>query len=86
MPPPASGEDDWNAAQKALAEARAMQGSQRFEALKRAGQLRYDAHKKRQETEPKSKVKLPRQNDLGIENNSAIDARAVEGAKPPRQE
>jgi Tfp pilus assembly protein PilX len=37
---------DWKAAKLALAEARQLTGSQRIEALKRAGQLRYDAHKK----------------------------------------
>ena len=45
-PPPENEFDDWKAAERALAEARGLQGSQRFEALKRAGQLRYDAHKK----------------------------------------
>jgi hypothetical protein len=38
---------DWKAAEEALAAARQMQGPERFGALKKAGQLRYDAHKKR---------------------------------------
>jgi hypothetical protein len=48
---------DWNAAEAALAEARSLRGSQRFEALKRAGQLRYDAHKRRQAEEPRLNLK-----------------------------
>jgi hypothetical protein len=40
-------DDDWIAAEEALAEARQIQGPERFDALKKAGQLRYDAHKKR---------------------------------------
>jgi hypothetical protein len=45
-------EADWEAAEGALAEARNLRGSPRFAALKRAGQLRYDAHKRRQAKEP----------------------------------
>jgi len=40
-------DDDWTAAEAAFAAAREIQGPERFEALKKAGQLRYDAHKKR---------------------------------------
>jgi hypothetical protein len=39
-------EADWKAAELALAEARLLRGSRRIEALKIAGQLRYDAHKR----------------------------------------
>jgi len=45
-PPPKNEDDDWKVAEKALEEARRLKGPQRIEALKRAGQLRYDAHKK----------------------------------------
>jgi hypothetical protein len=69
-PPPEHEGDDWKAAEKALAEARGLKGSQRFEALKRAGQLRYDAHKKRQEN---VSIKLPGRNDHGAKNEASID-------------
>jgi hypothetical protein len=85
-PPQDEEDDDWKAAEKALAEARRLQGSQRFEALKRAGQLRYDAHKKRHENEPALKFNRPRRDDRGAENEAAIDSRDGEGARPPRQE
>jgi hypothetical protein len=37
-------DEGWKAAEQALAEARALRGPQRIEALKRAGQIPYDAH------------------------------------------
>jgi hypothetical protein len=55
MPPkkPNMAEQDWEAAQAALeAACRLPAGAKRFEALKKAGQLRYDADQKRaRETE-----------------------------------
>jgi hypothetical protein len=66
-PPPENEIDDWKAAERALAEARRLQGSQRFEALKRAGQLRYDAHKKHHEKEPTSRRK-----NSYLEKNSEV--------------
>jgi hypothetical protein len=47
-------DQDWQAAEKALAEARNLRGSRRIEALKRAGRLRYDAHKELLKKEPLS--------------------------------
>lgn len=67
-------DDDCKAAEKALEEARRLKGSQRIEALKRAGQLRYDAHKKLREKEATLKVELHRlSNDRGAENEAAVD-------------
>jgi hypothetical protein len=87
-PPQGKQDDDWLAAEKALAEARGLKGSQRIEALKRAGQLRYDAHKKRHEKEPSLMLKLRRRNDRRAENKAAIDSGTDDGgeARPPRQE
>ena len=84
-PPPKNEDDDWNAAEKALEEARRLKGSQRFEALKRAGQLRYDAHKKLREKEA---VELRRlSNDRGAENEAAVDSGTEDGeeTRPPRR-
>ena len=39
-------DEDWIAAENAFAAACQIQGPERFDALKRAGQLRYDAHQK----------------------------------------
>jgi hypothetical protein len=45
---PSNTDDDWEAAQAALEAARQLPvGAERFEALKKAGQLRYDADRKR---------------------------------------
>ena len=45
-------EDEWRAAEAALANAQRLPGGpERIEALKRAGQLRYDADKRRRLTE-----------------------------------
>ncbi len=56
MPPktPNTAYEDWKAAEAALEAARRLPaGAKRFEALKKAGQLRYDADQKRaRETEP----------------------------------
>lgn len=67
-PPGTENDDDWKAAEKALAEARSLRGSQRIEALKRAGRLRYDAHKRRLE------------NDRGLER--AIVRKEIKAEKP----
>jgi hypothetical protein len=83
-PPPKNEDDDWKAAEKALEEARRLKGSQRFEALKRAGQLRYDAHKKLREKEA---VELRRlSNDRGAENE-VVDSGTQDGeeTRPPRR-
>jgi hypothetical protein len=46
---PRKTDDDWIAAQAALEAARQLPvGAERFEALKKAGQLRYDADRKRE--------------------------------------
>jgi hypothetical protein len=83
-PPRTNEDDDWKAAEKALEEARGLKGSQRIEALKRAGQLRYDALKKRRE--PSLKLELCRPNDRGAENG-ADDSRTDNGEESrPRQE
>ena len=87
-PPPKNEDDDWKAAEKALEEARRLKGSQRFEALKRAGQLRYDAHKKLREKEATLKVELRRlSNDRGVENEAAVDSGTEDGeeTRPPRR-
>ena len=48
-------EDDWNAAQAALSAAQRMPGGpERIEALKRAGQLRFDALERQCEREKKA--------------------------------
>jgi hypothetical protein len=44
-------DDGWEAAQKALEQARRLTGAGRVEALRRAGQLRFDADKRRQKKE-----------------------------------
>jgi ribosomal protein L19E len=44
-------DDGWEAAQKALDQARRLTGAGRFEALRQAGQLRFDADKRRQKKE-----------------------------------
>jgi|HubBroStandDraft_5_1064220.scaffolds.fasta_scaffold2599633_1 hypothetical protein len=51
---PDTAEEDWKAAEAALEAARRLPaGGERVEALKKAGQLRYNADKKRtRETEP----------------------------------
>jgi hypothetical protein len=87
-PPRTNEDDDWKAAEKALEEARALKGSQRIEALRRAGQLRYDAHKKRPEKEPTLKVRLRRPNDRGTDKGVAIDSGTDDGeeTRPPRDE
>jgi hypothetical protein len=84
-PPQDEEDDDWKAAEKALEEARRLKGSQRFEALKRAGQLRYDAHKKLRE---KQAVELRGlSNDRGAENEAAVDSGTEDGeeTRPPRR-
>ena len=43
---PPHDDEDWIAAEEAFAAARQLQGPERFDALKRAGQLRFDAHQK----------------------------------------
>jgi hypothetical protein len=45
-------DEGWKAAEQALAEARALRGPQRIEALKRAGQMRYDAHQRLRDRQP----------------------------------
>ena len=85
-PPPKNENDDWKAAEKALEEA--LKGPQRIEALKRAGQLRYDAHKKLREKEATLKVELRRlSNDRGAENEAAVDGGTEDGeeTRPPRR-
>jgi hypothetical protein len=47
-----AGDEGWKAAEQALAEARALRGPQRIEALKRAGQMRYDAHQRLRDRQP----------------------------------
>jgi len=85
-PPPKNEDDDWKVAEKALEEA--LKGPQRIEALKRAGQLRYDAHKKLREKEATLKVELRRlSNDCGVENEAAVDGGTEDGeeTRPPRR-
>jgi hypothetical protein len=87
-PPPKNENDDWKAAEKALEEARRLKGPQRIEALKRAGPLRYDAHKKLREMEATLKVELRRlSNDRGAENEAAVDGGTEDGeeTRPPRR-
>jgi hypothetical protein len=84
--PPSEAEDyDLWIAEKALADALKLKGSQRFEALKRAGKLRYDAHKKRHENET-SKINFRGRNDSATENESAIDKYDEEKVAPPPRE
>ncbi len=48
-------EEEWQAAEAALAAAQKMPGSQeRIEALKRVGRLRYDADKRRRSQKPET--------------------------------
>jgi len=85
-PPPKNEDDDWKVAEKALEEA--LKGPQRIEALKRAGQLRYDAHKKLREKEATLKAELRRlSNDCGVENEAAVDGGTEDGeeTRPPRR-
>ena len=85
-PPPKNEDDDWKVAEKALEEA--LKGPQRIEALKRAGPLRYDAHKKLREKEATLKVELRRlSNDRGVENEAAVDGGTEDGeeTRPPRR-
>jgi hypothetical protein len=87
-PPPKNEDDDWKAAEKALEEARGLKGSQRIEALKRAGQLRYDAHRKLREKEAILKFELRRlSNNRWAENETAVDSGTEDGeeTRPPRR-
>jgi hypothetical protein len=52
-------DDGWEAAQKALEQARRLTGAGRVEALRQAGQLRFDADKRRQKKEEDDRQRVP---------------------------
>jgi hypothetical protein len=51
-------DEDWRAAETALSEARRLSGAQRYEALLRAGRLRYDADRLRLKKETEHRQTL----------------------------